>query len=48
MDRDRWFNVVMGDTYKTDVRTTEKLAARLPFPENAARSLTFDLGVYKR
>ncbi len=45
MDRERWFNVVMGEDYKVDVRTTEKLASRIPFPEEAARELAFDLGL---
>ena len=45
MDRERWFNVVMGEDYKVDVRTTEKLASRIPFPANAANDLAFKLGV---
>jgi len=45
MDRERWFNVVMGDDYKVDVRTTEKLANRVPFPASAASDLAFQLAV---
>ena len=45
MDRERWFNVVMGEDYKVDVRTTEKLANRIPFPANAANELAFELNV---
>ena len=45
MDRERWFNVVMGEDYKVDVRTTEKLANRIPFPASAANELAFQLGV---
>jgi len=45
MDRERWFNVVMGEDYKVDVRTTEKLASRIPFPAAAANELSFQLGV---
>ncbi len=45
MDRERWFNVVMGEHYKIDLRTTEKLASRIPFPSEAANELTFDLGL---
>lgn len=45
MDRERWFNVVMGDDYKVDARTTEKLANRIPFPSSAANELAFQLGV---
>lgn len=47
MDRERWFNVVMGERYKVDARSTEKLAERLPFPETAAKGLAFDLGLIK-
>ena len=45
MDRERWFQVVMGEKYKVDARTTEKLAERIPFPESAAKSLSFDFSV---
>jgi hypothetical protein len=45
MDRERWFNVVMGEDYKVDVRTTEKIANRIPFPASAANELAFELGV---
>ncbi|MCA9227765.1 MAG: DEAD/DEAH box helicase, partial [Planctomycetales bacterium] len=43
MDRERWFNVVMGEEYKIDFRTTEKLANRISFPAEAARELAFEL-----
>jgi len=46
MDRERWFKVVMGESYKVDARTTEKLADRIPFPVDAADSLSFDLSVF--
>jgi superfamily II DNA/RNA helicase len=45
MDRERWFSVVMGESYKVDLRTTEKLAARIPLPESAAAALAFRLDV---
>jgi len=45
MDRERWFKVVMGENYKVDARTTEKLAERLPFPEEAASELIFRLHI---
>ena len=45
MDRERWFNVVMGEDYKIDVRTTDKLASRIPFPAEAAGELAFELGL---
>lgn len=44
-DRERWFNVVMGERYRTDERSTDKLAERVPLPETAARALAFDLAV---
>ncbi|HDH12322.1 MAG TPA: hypothetical protein ENG83_09055, partial [Nitrospirae bacterium] len=45
MDRERWFKVVMGEQYKTDVRTTDKLAERIPLPQAAADFLAFRLDV---
>lgn len=44
-DRERWFSVVMGEKYQLDEAATEKLAERIPFPEQAARELAFDLSV---
>ena len=46
-DRERWFSVVMGEKYQLDEGTTEKLAERIPFPEQAARELAFDLSVHQ-
>jgi len=43
MDRERWFNVVMGEDYKVDLRTTDRLAERIPFPASAANDLAFQL-----
>ena len=43
MDRERWFRVVMGEKYKVDLKTTDKLAERLPFPESAAAALAMRL-----
>lgn len=45
MDRERWFSVVMGENYKVDAHTTEKLAERVPLPEAAAIELAFRLEV---
>ena len=45
MDRERWFQVVMGEKYKVDAKTTEKLAQRLPFPEVAAKTLSFNFSI---
>ena len=43
MDRERWFNVVMGEDYRIDAKTTDKLANRIPFPNAAAHELAFKL-----
>ena len=48
MDRERWFNVVMGETYHVDARSTDKLAERIPLPESAALALAFDLHVWTK
>ena len=45
MDRERWFSVVMGENYQVDARTTEKLAERIPLPEEASAALAFHLEV---
>ena len=45
MDRERWLNVVMGEKYTVDLKSTEKLAQRIPFPESAADELRFKLDV---
>ena len=31
----------MSETYRTDVRTTEQLARRLPLPQTLAQALAF-------
>lgn len=46
MDRGRWFNILMGENYKVDFITTEKLANRIPIPDTIVNSLKFRLGVY--
>lgn len=43
MDRERWFSVVMGESFRTDARSTEALAERIPLPESLARELAFRL-----
>ena len=47
MDRERWFNVVMGEQYSVGARSTEERASRIEFPLSAARELGFDLAVSK-
>lgn len=42
-DRERWFQVVMGQKFEFDEATSEQLAARVPLPEELARELVFDL-----
>jgi len=45
MDRERWFSVVMGEKFSTNVRSTEKLAQRVPLPSSLAAELAFRLEV---
>lgn len=45
LDRERWFQVIMGEKYKMDAASTDRLAERIPLPEGAARSLKFNLEV---
>ncbi len=47
-DRERWFNVVMGEKMELDEWTTDRLAERVPLPEGLARRLTMRLGVWDR
>ena len=44
-ERERWFNIVMGDTYKVDAASTDKYAERVPFPEELSKELSFNLEV---
>jgi len=44
-DRERWFQVLMGDDYKVDDVTADRIAARVPLPERAARGLAMRLEV---
>jgi superfamily II DNA/RNA helicase len=45
MDRERWFSVVMGEKFRVDARTTDKLAQRVPLPACVAKELAFRLEV---
>jgi len=45
MDRERWFNILMGEEYTEDYLTTEKMATRIPLPDDFINSLKFDLSV---
>jgi hypothetical protein len=42
-DRQRWFQVVMGQRFTFDERTSEEIAARVPLPPSLAGQLLFDL-----
>ncbi len=42
-DRERWFQVVMGQRFSFDEKTSEKIAARVPLPGTLAERLLFDL-----
>jgi hypothetical protein len=42
-DRERWFQIVMGQKFEFDEATSEQLANRVPLPEELAGELVFDL-----
>lgn len=42
-DRERWFQIVMGQKFQFDEATSEELANRVPLPEELAKELVFDL-----
>jgi hypothetical protein len=44
-DRERWFNVVMGEKLELDERSTERLADRVPLPAEAAAEIALRLQV---
>ena len=46
-DRERWFQIVMGQKFEFDEKTSEDLARRIPLPEALAQSLVFDLRRYR-
>jgi superfamily II DNA or RNA helicase len=45
MDRERWFQVLMGEQYRTDESYTEKAAERITLPAAAAEALAFNLSI---
>jgi Helicase conserved C-terminal domain len=45
-DRERWFQVVMGEKYEIDEAGTDRHAARVLLPETAALALAFRLEVW--
>ena len=44
-DRERWFNVVMGERLDLDERSTDRLAERVPLPDELAKSLALRLEI---
>ena len=42
-DRERWFQIVMGQKFEFDEATSEALANRVPLPPDLASALVFDL-----
>ena len=44
-DRERWFNVVMGERLELDEWSTDRLAERVALPEVAAAGVSMDLSV---
>jgi hypothetical protein len=46
MDRERWFQVLMGEEYRVDDASVEKMAVRIPLPDSAAQALAFKLEVH--
>lgn len=47
MDRERWFQIIMGERYRTDELATELAAQRIPLPAAMAEELTLRLEVYQ-
>ena len=47
-DRERWFQVLMGEEYKVDEQWADRVAKRVPLPQSAAAELAFRLEVHKR
>jgi SNF2 family DNA or RNA helicase len=44
-DRERWFNVVMGERLELDEWSTERLSDRVPLPAELAKELTLKLAL---
>jgi hypothetical protein len=42
-DRERWFQIVMGEKYEVDEASTERRAARLPLPRSVSGDLALKL-----
>jgi hypothetical protein len=46
-DRERWFQIVMGQKFEFDEGASEEIASRVPLPGELAQQLTFDLARWK-
>ena len=46
-DRERWFQIVMGQKFEFDEHSASETAARVPLPDGLARQLVFDLRRYR-
>jgi superfamily II DNA/RNA helicase len=46
-DRERWFQIVMGQKFEFDEAASEEIASRVRLPEELAKQLTFDLARWK-
>jgi superfamily II DNA/RNA helicase len=42
-DRERWFQIVMGEKYENDELTTDRRAQRIPLPDELRRKLSMRL-----
>ncbi len=46
-DRERWFQIVMGQKYEFDEAASEAIASRVPLPAELAGELVFDLSCWR-
>ena len=46
-DRERWFQIVMGQKFSFDEQTSESIASRIELPLELANSLKFDLSCWR-
>lgn len=46
-DRERWFQIVMGQEFSFDERTSEEMLSRVPLPTQLGEDLVFDLARYR-
>jgi hypothetical protein len=45
IDRERWFQVLMGEEYQIDAGVIDQMAARIPLPPSLAHQLAFELSL---